>query len=154
MAIITFFRLVVLGFALTGLAACQNVSSDSRIYEKLSRYNYQDTLLNLDVAISEFNYRIIHRSNIGQAIRDRGDKDYPLSTIITFCNISYAKQMLEIDPKLINDMSCNIAVRETDDGQVIVSSKLMDTQVDNAKQVEFANKINQDLKGIIQSTID
>jgi uncharacterized protein (DUF302 family) len=51
-------------------------------------------------------------------------------------------------------MSCNIAVRETGDGQVIVSSKLMDTQVDNAQQVEFANKINQDLKGIIQSTID
>lgn len=135
------------------LTSC-HTNSENRIYQKQSPYNFEDTILYLDIAISEFNYRIIHRSEIGQAIRDRGDKNFPLSTITNFCNITYAHEMLLINPDLINEMPCTIAVREDEQGHVIISTKLMDTEVKNSKQRDFANKINQNLIGIIGATTE
>lgn len=145
--IITFILTVAL------LSACQS-QEENRLYERESPYGYEDTILNLDIAISEFNYRIIHRSHIGQAVRDRGDKDFPLSTITSFCNITYAKEMLEINPVLINDMPCNVAVRQNLDGKIIVSTKLMAEQVKDPAQKAFAKKINKNLKGIIRATVE
>jgi uncharacterized protein (DUF302 family) len=134
------------------ISACQS-DTQSRIYERESPYSFEDTLLNLDIAISEYNYRIIHRSHIGQAVRDRGDKDFPLSTITSFCNITYAKEMMQINPVLINDMPCNIGVRE-DAGKVIIGTKLMQEDVSSPAQQAFAQKINANLKGIIGATIE
>jgi len=124
------------------------------IYQLYSDYTFEETLLNLDLAISEHNYRIIHRSQIGQAIRDRGDKDFPLSTITNFCNITYAKEMIEINSNLINEMPCTIAVREEPEQGIIVSSRLLDEHTANDKQNLFALKINNNLKSIIAATVE
>ncbi|WP_438971638.1 DUF302 domain-containing protein [Methylophaga sp.] len=148
--IFSFFFLALLLMVNSG---CQP-QKESRIYERESPYSFQDTILNLDISISEYNYRIIHRSHIGQAVRDRGEEDFPLSTITSFCNISYAKEMMLINPVLINDMPCNIGVRQTHDNKVIVSTKFMDESVSNTAQVKFAKKINKNLKGIIEATIE
>ena len=126
----------------------------SHIYQQYSDYSYEDTLLNLDLAISEHNYRIIQRSHIGQAIRDRGDKDFPLSTLTNFCNITYAKQMIEINSDLINEMPCTIAVRQEVNKGIIVSTRLMNEQTKNQKQNEFSKKINNNLKSIIAATVE
>lgn len=135
------------------IGACKYSDTENRIYEKESPYSFEDTLLNLDIAISEYNYRIIHRSHIGQAVRDRGDKNFPLSTITSFCNITYAKEMMQINPALINDMPCNIGVRQDAD-KVIVGTKLMSEVVADPAQKAFAKKINANLKGIIGATIE
>lgn len=142
--------LIVTLFLLFG---CQP-QTEKRLYEQYSPYSFEDTILNLDIAISEYNYRIIHRSHIGQAVRDRGDKEFPLSTITSFCNITYAKEMMEINPLLINDMPCNVSVRETGDGKVIVGTKLMQEAVSDPAQKRFAEKINANLKAIIGATVE
>jgi len=134
------------------LSAC-NQNEPNRIYQQSSHDNYEDTLQNLDIAISEHNYRIIHRSNIGQAIRDRGDKQYPLSTVISFCNITYAKEMMEINSDLINDMPCIVTIRQEVE-EVIVGTKLMKENSDNSLQNEFAQRINTNLKSIIEATVE
>lgn len=135
------------------LLACQQQTDFQRDYQKISPYSFADTMMNLDIAISEFNYRIIHKSHIGQAIRDRGTENYPLSTVVSFCNITYAHEMLELNPDLINDMPCIVAVRETRNDKVVVSTRLMDETVQNAEQRAFARKINQDLKKIVGATV-
>jgi uncharacterized protein (DUF302 family) len=86
-------------------------------------------------------------------VRDRGDTDFPLSTITSFCNITYAKEMMEINPVLINDMPCNIGVRQDED-KVIIGTKLMLEAVSDPAQQAFAKKINTNLKGIIGATIE
>ncbi len=134
----------------TVIVACQPKEAD-RHFQAVSPYNFSETMQNLDIAISEFNYRIIHRSDIGQAVRDRGDEDFPLSTIVSFCNITYAKEMMLINDDLINDMPCNVAVRETADG-VIVSSRLMDENAGSDAQQDFAKKINTNVIKIIGTT--
>jgi uncharacterized protein (DUF302 family) len=141
-------------FILTFLTACNiNNETSNRIFQLPSEYDFEETLLNLDIAISEHNYRIIHRSNIGQAVRDRGEKDYPLSTVISFCNITYAKEMMEINSDLINDMPCIVTVREEKEG-VIVGTKLMLTHTNNERQNAFATRINNNLTSIIQATVE
>lgn len=134
------------------LTACSSDTS-SRLYQKMSNYNFEETLMNLDIAISEHNYRIIHRSNIGQAVRDRGEPDYPLSTVISFCNITYAKEMMQINSDLINDMPCIVTVREELSG-VIVGTKLMTINGSNEQQNEFAAKINKNLRSIVEATVE
>jgi uncharacterized protein (DUF302 family) len=146
-------RLFAIMLLLSLSSACDNAPT-SRVYERLSPYDFEETLLNLDIAISEYNYRIIHRSHIGQAVRDRGDTAFPLSTITSFCNITYAKEMIEINPDLINDMPCIAAVRETNDNTVIVSTRLMDETTGGAAQQAFAKKINRNLISIVNSTTD
>ncbi len=138
---------------LTLLLLICSEKSQQRLYQQYSMYDFADTAQNLDIAISEHNYRIIHKSHIGQAIRDRGDDTYPLSTIISFCNITYAKEMLQINPDLINDMPCVIAIREQDN-KVIVSTTLMNEQTLSAEELTFAQKINQNLKQIIDATVN
>ena len=133
------------------IIACQSANTN-RILEKNSPYNYQDTLVNLDIAISEYNYRIIHKSEIGSAIRERGDKNFPLSTVISFCNITHAKEMMLINEQLINDMPCIITVRESNSG-VIIGTRLMDENVSDKDQASFAARINDDLKKIMEATI-
>jgi uncharacterized protein (DUF302 family) len=134
------------------LTACQ-ADNDSRIYQKTSPYQFEETIWFLDTAIAEHNYRIIHRSEIGQAVRDRGDKTFPLSTITSFCNISYAQEMMQINQDLINEMPCNIAVREQG-GRVIVSTKLMAQNTGSTQQQAFAKKINRNLIAIINATTE
>ncbi|MEX0616142.1 MAG: DUF302 domain-containing protein [Methylophaga sp.] len=141
--------LICLGL-FTAISACQPKESDRR-FQAVSPYNFAETMQNLDIAISEFNYRIIHRSDIGQAVRDRGEQDFPLSTIVSFCNITYAKEMMLINDDLINDMPCNVAVRETADG-VVVSTRLMDETAGGEAQKKFALKINRNLRKIIGAT--
>ncbi len=148
-----FFKKTLLLSVLLLTGCVNNHATDSRIYEKVSEYSFEDTLMNLDIAIAEHNYRIIHRSNIGQAIRDRGDIDFPLSTITSFCNISYAKEMMLINPDLINEMPCNIAVREQDQ-RVLVSSQLMNENTGAVEQQAFAKKINTNLINIIEATVE
>lgn len=134
------------------LMGCQSAPQTTSIYQKASPYDFDDTMFNLDIAISEHNYRIIHRSDIGQAIRDRGETNFPLSTIVNFCNITYAREMMLINDNLINEMACEIAVRERN-AEVIVSSSLMNEHAGSAEQQKFAKKINQNIKKIIEATV-
>ena len=144
--------LFIVVFIALFLTACSS-DTTGRFYQRLSNYNFEETLMNLDIAISELNYRTIHRSNIGQAVRDRGEPDYPLSTVISFCNITYAKEMMEINSNLINDMPCIVTVREELSG-VIVGTKLMTVNSSNKQQNAFAVKINKNLRSIIEATVE
>jgi uncharacterized protein (DUF302 family) len=144
---------ILCAMLITAVVGCSK-NDTSHIYLQYSDYSYEDTLLNLDLAISEHNYRIIQRSQIGQAIRDRGDKDFPLSTLTNFCNITYAKQMIEINSDLINEMPCTIAVRQEINKGIIVSTRLMNEQTNNQKQNEFSQNINNNLKSIIAATVE
>lgn len=124
---------------------------DPAIHQVTSPYDFEETLMNLDIAISEYNYRIIHRSHIGQAIRDRGDDDFPLATVTNFCNISYAHELLRMDMQMMARMSCEIAVWESDEG-VQVATRLMDEHYGSAEMREFAIRMNRNIKKIIEAT--
>lgn len=75
---------LALSFLSLSLMGCDNSNGQNRLFQHDSSYGFEDTLLNLDIAIAEHNYRIIHRSHIGQAVRDRGEPDYPCLPLPAF----------------------------------------------------------------------
>lgn len=138
------------------LSACHpttDTSTPDWLIERLSPYDFEETLQNLDIAISEHNYRLMHRSHIGQAVRDRGEKSFPLATITSFCNITHAREMMHLNPRLISVGSCEVAVRESVEG-VIVSTRLL-TVLDphNPDEHAFVARMNQELLQVIEATI-
>ncbi len=135
----------------TVACSAEQVNSDPEIYQVTSPYDFEETLMNLDIAISEYNYRIIHRSHIGQAIRDRGHEDFPLATVTNFCNISYAHELLLMDMQMMARMSCEIAVWEADEG-VQVASRLMDEHYGSEEMRQFALRMNRNIRKIIEAT--
>jgi len=81
-------------------------------------------LAELQIAISENNFRVTGHSRVGKVIRDRGDKDFPDYDTIQFCNLSYAKSILSISPHAIRYMPCDAVVYKYQD-KTIVSVHLL-----------------------------
>lgn len=78
-------------FLTLSLMGCKT-DDQSRLYQHYSSYSFEDTLINLDIAIAEHNYRIIHRSHIGKAVRDRGEPDYPYQPLPVFVTLHMLKK--------------------------------------------------------------
>lgn len=60
---------------------------------------------------------------------------------------------MEINSDLINDMPCIVTVREEAE-HVIVGTKLMLFNTENDIQNKFAIRINNNLKSIIEATVE
>ncbi|WP_411727150.1 hypothetical protein [Methyloglobulus sp.] len=69
-------------------------------YQVETRKPYDDVLAELEVAIAENNFRITGHSRVGKVIRDRGTKNFPEYDTIQFCNLTEAKTILLMSPRL------------------------------------------------------
>ena len=114
---------------------------------------YQDVLAELEVAITERNFRITGHNKIGGAIREREGIDFPDYDTIQFCNLSQARVMLEMSPASVAWMPCNVAVR-SEAGKVIVTTHLLPTDSADPRLNEFARKMNEELKAIVLFAVE
>ncbi|GFO71566.1 hypothetical protein BJAS_P1176 [Bathymodiolus japonicus methanotrophic gill symbiont] len=63
-------------------------------YQADTEKPYADVLAELEIAISEHNFRITGHSRVGKVIRERGTKDFPEYDTLQFCNLTHAKTLL------------------------------------------------------------
>ena len=70
---------------------------------------YADVMAELELAITEHNFRITGHNKIGSVIRERDHIDFPDYDTIQFCNLTLAQQMLEMSPSSVAWMPCNMA---------------------------------------------
>lgn len=97
--------------------------------EQLSYYQSSTDKLLKDIvddaifAITEHNFRLNNRLDIGKTIRERENRDFPDYVVLLYCNLSYAKKMLEIDPTIINFCPGRIIIRQIE-GEFIVTAPL------------------------------
>ncbi len=103
---------------------------------------FQDTVDDASFAITERNFRVTNTLRIGNAIRVRGNKEFPQNDVILFCNIQYAEQMLELDPSYVNFCPGQITVREDINNKVIISALLVPLHKDNDALNDIVNKVN------------
>ena len=101
----------------------------------------------LEFAITERNFRIVGRHGIGKAIRERGHEDFPNVAVIHFCNLEYAREMLQLDVSYVAWMPCRLTVHERDE-QVIISAILLPENHPNERLNEFAARMNAILRDI------
>ncbi|NOQ16342.1 MAG: DUF302 domain-containing protein [Methyloprofundus sp.] len=122
-------------------------------YQAETQKPYDDVLAELEIAISENNFRITGHSRVGKVIRDRGTKNFPNYDTLQFCNLSHAKTLLELSPESIRHMPCNVIVYEYQ-GKIRVRTHLMPINSDNVELNEFAKEMNIKLKDIVDFAVE
>jgi uncharacterized protein (DUF302 family) len=125
-----------------------------RFYEAATATKpYADVLAELELAITEHNFRITGHNHIGSVIRERDNIAFPDYDTVQFCNLTYARQMLEISPAAVAYMPCNVAVR-AEGGRVIVTTHLLPTDTPNDKLNVFFRDMNVKLKKIVDFAVE
>lgn len=114
---------------------------------------YADVLAELEVAITERNFRITGHNKIGSVIRERENIAFPDYDTLQFCNLTQARVMLEMSPASVAWMPCNVAVR-SEGGRVIVTTHLLPTDSRDPRLNEFARKMNEELKAIVDFAVE
>jgi uncharacterized protein (DUF302 family) len=153
-------RRALLGLSAVLLAIGPNARAE-RIERMLHRTTVQrpfaDVLLDLEFAITDHNFRITGANHIGAAIGERIGQPFPEAEVIHFCNLEYARRLLEIDPDFLSYMPCQITVIQGQNG-VIVSTWLLPDRPGPpaaASAAALIDEINAIMRAIVDyATVD
>lgn len=152
-------RAVVLLIAAISVSACSSPpeplarDSEALIERAHTDKQFADVVFELEFAITERNFRITGRNTIGKGLRERGYDDFPDVEVIHFCNLEYAREVLEIDPGYVAQMPCRITVHSVPDG-TIVSLILLPEDHANEKVNAFARRMNAILRDIVAFVLE
>ena len=140
-------------FLLMNVAACgpRSEQDPATRYTLHTSKSFDDVLSDLEFAIGEHNFRLTGRDTIGEAIARRDNIDLPPGTVLHFCNLEYARQLLEVAPQYLLHMPCRIAVYEQA-GNVTVEARLL-PENDPAVRA-LSQKINRILEAIVSSAVE
>lgn len=93
-------------------------------------------------AVAEQNFRLTGRNAIGHAIGERRGGGFPRHTVMEFCNLEYARRLLEVDAEYLLYMPCRLAISEAGDKVIIATYLLPETE-------PAAREVNAILKTIV-----
>lgn len=145
---------LLITLCLACLLGCPQKAPDPLFFEAATTQKaYQDVLAELQIAITQRNFRITGHNNIGGVIREREGIAFPDYDTIQFCNLSEARIMLELSPKMVAWMPCNVSVRAQGD-QVIVTTHLLPTDSEDPALNDFARRMNEELKAIVEFALE
>jgi len=149
-----FLRIAVFAILCT-ISSCttQHTGEFVNYYQAETYKPYDEVLAELQVAISENNFRITGHSRVGKVIRDRGTKDFPDYDTIQFCNLTEAKNLLLMSPAAIRHMPCNVVMYQYQ-GKTIVRTHLLPTDTDNMELNAFSGRMNEMLKKIVDFAVE
>ncbi len=139
----------MLGFGFAGVAQAERRIAPGGTYTRTVKASFDDTFADLEFAITERNYRITGVNSIGRAINDRQDQkiDFPLASVVHFCNIQAAREILEISMDYLVLMPCRITLNEVDDGEVRIEAQLL--PLDEPPLHSIAVRVNEMLQSIV-----
>lgn len=146
------FAVLCLG-TVYGCSVHTPISEKSIWYEAESSKPYDEVVAELELAIAEHNFRITGHNHIGSVIRSRESIPFPDYDSLQFCNLTQAKEMLEISPAAVAYMPCNIAVR-SENAKVVVTAHLLPTDTENEKLNAFFLVINRQLQQIVDFAVE
>ena len=147
----TLLLILLMLLACGPLAADETTQSASKLDAAVKRYTvstqkpYDDVLEDLEFAITQNNYRITGRNQIGHAIGQSKGSAYPESTIVHFCSITAAQEIFEINPEFLLHMPCRITLRQ-EQGSVVIEARLVPEN--DAKLKDISLRINNMMRSI------
>lgn len=122
-------------------------------YQAETMKPYDDVLAELEIAISDHNFRITGHSRVGKVIRDRGTKNFPEYDTLQFCNLTHAKTLLLMSPHAVSYMPCNVVVY-TFEGKTMVKTHLLPIETENDALNQFSKKMNKLLRAIVDFSVE
>ncbi len=114
--------------------------------------SFDDVVFALNFAITDHNFRITGRNDIGAGLRERGYKDFPNVEVINFCSLELAREVLLLDPGFIAHMPCRVTVHE-DHGRTVVSLVKLPVDHRNPRVNDFARRMNTTLTEIVELAV-
>lgn len=136
------------------VAMLQGSVLGGEILERYTRYSdkaFAEVVMDLEFAISNRNYRVTGRNEIGSAIGEREQITFPRAAVLHFCNLTDAQLMLELAPEYLLHMPCRIAVR-VHAGRIVVEARLLPE--DHATAGALSRRINAILKAIVAEAVE
>jgi uncharacterized protein (DUF302 family) len=137
-------RAVLLFILLVG--SVPGEAAEATSFRLASHKPFAEVIEDLEFVIGEHNYRITGRNDIGSAIAARLGAARGQATVLHFCNLETAQQVLEIEPGWLLHMPCRIAVWEQE-GEVVIEAKLLPEQPLRTR--DLAMKINTLLRKMV-----
>ena len=104
-------------------------------------------------AINERNFRITGHLHIGKGIRERKNPEFPDYEVLLYCNLDYAKKMLELDPEMINSCPGRITVRQ-DNEKVVITAPLWSVDMKNEELKLHMQNMNVLVREIVDYAAD
>lgn len=139
---------VILSLSLLNGCVCLQEGEAIPHYQAETMKPYDDVLAELDIAIAEHNFRITGHSRVGKVIRERGTPNFPEYDTVQFCNLTHAKTLLLMSPHAVQYMPCNVVVYQFE-GKTLIKTHLLPTKSGNPKLDQFMEKMNEELKQIV-----
>jgi len=118
-------------------------------YERETGKPVAQAMEDAEFAITERNFRITGNLHIGKGIRERDGGEFPDYEVILFCNLGYARQMLELDPALVNFCPGRVTVRSTAAGVTVVSAPLLPQNAADPRLKALMAKLNTLIREIV-----
>ena len=121
--------------------------------EAIERYTlrtqkpFAEVLEDLEFAIGEENFRLTGRAQIGAAIAERHGNDFPEAIVVHFCNLEYARALLQADANNLLYMPCRVSLRQQE-AQVIVDAWLLPEDTGDA--LALRREVNEVLRRIVR----
>ncbi len=122
-------------------------------YQLTTEKELEEVLDDTIFAITERNFRITGHLHIGKGIRDRKNPDFPDYEVLLYCNLVFAKTMLELDPEMINSCPGRITVRQ-DNKKVVITAPLWPVNMKNEELKSHMQKMNILVREIVDYAAD
>ena len=113
---------------------------------------FVDVVLDLEHSIGRHNFAIVGHNEIGEAVRREGHPAFGDAAIVHFCNLEYARQVIEIEPSLMLYMPCRIAIFESG-GRAHAASLLLPDDTAFERFNTLAAEINRKIRAIIDYAV-
>ncbi len=152
-AFVCFKVLIVASLCLIASCALPPNAEIRQYYQAETTKPYDDVLAELEIAITEHNFRITGHSRVGKVIRERGAVGFPEYDTIQFCNLTHARTLLEMSPHSVAQMPCNVVTYQYQ-GKTIVKTHLLPVDTDNKELNQFSGKMNKMLKEIVNFAVE
>ena len=130
----------------------ENINHDY-YYQMETDKPFEEVLDDAIFAITERNFRLTSHLHIGKAIRDRKNPDFPDYEVLLYCNLSYTKKMLELDPNMISSCPGRITVRQNGDRVNITAPLWPEKMKDNELKLHM-QKMNELIREIVDYATD
>ena len=127
--------------------------NETAYYQLITEKSLDEVLDDTIFAITERNFRITGHLHIGKGIRDRENSDFPDYEVLLYCNLAYAKKMLELDPEIVNSCPGRITVRQ-DNQNVVITAPLWPVDMKNEELKLHMQEMNVLVREIVDYAAD
>lgn len=144
---------IVFFILLIGLGYFIETPDQPHYYQLETDKPIEEVLDDAIFAITERNFRLTNHMHIGQAIRNRINSNFPDYEVLLYCNLSYAKKILELDPNMINSCPGRLIIRQDKD-KIRITAPLWPEQMENNELRLLIQKMNKFIREIVEYAAD